>query len=326
MPIQYVDWHTVRAVAAFVVGVAALFIPSAFSQSYPAKPVTAVVPMPPGTTVDILARTFAEQFHARTKQPLVIENRPGAGLMLAMQAVAGAPADGYLLAYSPASPLTVLPHRGRKLPYSAAGFVPLCQTFENEFVLVVSPLSPFKTLPQLLSHLKARPSNTWSFAHSGVAGTPHLTGAEFWSRVGVSALDIPYRGESAILADLLGGSVDSAVITLSMAKQAKVPVLAVFGSERSKAFPDVPTAKELGHPIAPAGFGGLFVKVGTPPDVIDKLQTVCRDVVSSAAYQAKATELLQLASYLDGRQFSKRIDDESKAKAKLLEQLKLPTD
>lgn len=314
-----------KTVAATLAGALAFAgaLPSALAQGFPTKPLTAVVTLPPGSTIDVLARSFALQLEARLKQPMVIDNKPGAGLMLGMQVVQAAPADGYMLAFTPATPLTIQPHRAKKLPYAADGFIPVCQTFENTFMVAVPASSPFKDFKSFLAEAKANPGKL-RYGHSGTGSTPHLMAAELWRDLSVNLSDIPYRGETAYVPGLIAGDIEAGIVTSSLAQQQKLRPLLVFSKERSKWFPDVPTTTDLGYNIPAAGYGGVFVRTGTPAAVVEKLEATCRDVVNSAAYQATAENLLQSATYLDRKAFSARIADESKSKAKLLSVLNLP--
>ncbi|MES2508474.1 MAG: tripartite tricarboxylate transporter substrate binding protein [Pseudomonadota bacterium] len=308
------------AVAAFVLAAVA---PAAWSQAYPTKPMTAVLTLPPGSTVDVLARVFALQVEARLKQPMLVDNKPGAGLMLGMQAVQAAPADGYMMVFTPATPLTIQPFRTKKLPYAADGFIPVCQTFENTFMVAVPESSRFKDFKSFLAEAKANPGKI-RYGHSGTGSTPHLMAAELWRDLGVNLSDIPYRGETAYLPGLIAGDIEAGIVTSSLAHQQKLRPLLIFSKEHSKWFPAVPTTTDLGYNIAPAGYGGIFVRTGTPAPVVQKLEATCKDVVNSAAYQASAESLLQSATYLDRAAFSARIAEEARSKAKLLSILNLP--
>lgn len=312
--------------SAFAIALGALtvaFAPAAWGQDYPAKPVTAILTLPPGSTVDVLARTFALQFEARLKQPMLVENKPGAGLMLGMQVVQTAPADGYTMAFTPATPLTIQPFRTKKLPYAVDGFIPVCQTFENTFMVAVPASSPYKDFRSFLAEAKANPGRI-RYGHSGTGSTPHLMAAELWQELGVTLTDIPYRGETAYVPALLAGDIEAGIVTSSLAQQQKMRPLLVFSKERIKWFPDVSTSADLGYNISPAGYGGVFVRTGTPTAIVQKLEATCREIVNSPAYQTLAESLLQSATYLDRAAFSVRIAEEAKSKAKLLSVLNLP--
>lgn len=291
------------------------------AQSFPARPVNIVVTLPAGSTVDVLARSLAQQLSVRLKQSVVVENKTGAGLMLGMQAVAAAPADGHTLAFTPVTPLTIQPHR-TKTGYALDSFVPLCQTFENVFFLAVPQSSPLSDARALLARLKAEPGKL-RYGHSGTGSAPHLMAEEMWRALGLSATDVPYRGETAFGPDLVAGVLDAGMVTTSMLQQLKFRPLVVFAPERSRAFPDVPTTAELGAHVTPSAYGGLFVRAGTPPEVVGRLEGLCKEAIASPAYQSQADALQQNGTYLDRAAFTRRLTDDANSKRKLLTELKL---
>jgi tripartite-type tricarboxylate transporter receptor subunit TctC len=295
---------------------------AAIAQTYPARPVAIVVTLPPGSTVDSLARVFGQQLAARLKESVVVENKAGAGLMLGMQAVANAPADGHMLAFTPVTPLSIQTHRHKNAGYALESFVPLCQTFENIFFLAVSAKSDARDAKALIARLKKEPGK-FSYGHSGAGSAPHLMAEDFWRDLGVTASDVPYRGETAFLPDLIAGSVEGGMVTTTALQQHRFRPLVVFSTTRSKAFPDVPTAAELGAKVPPSGYGGLFVRKDTPPEVVTKLEGMCREIVASPAYQLQAEALQQNATYLDRAAFSERLAADHQSKGKLLSVLKI---
>lgn len=300
----------------------ALACASAIAQTYPSRPVTIVVTLPAGSTVDSLARVFGRELSTRLKESVVVDNKAGAGLMLGMQAVANAPADGHTLAFTPVTPLSIQTHRHKNAGYAPESFVPLCQTFENIFFLAVSGKSDAKDIKGLLARLKKEPGK-FSYGHSGAGSAPHLMAEEFWRDLGVSAGDVPYRGETAFLPDLTTGAVEGGMVTTAALQQHKFRPLVVFSTTRSKAFPDVPTAAELGAKVPPSGYGGLFVRKDTPADVVTKLEGMCREIVASPAYQQQADSLQQNATYLDRAAFTERLAADHQSKGRLLSVLKI---
>lgn len=290
---------------------------SAAAQSYPSKPVTLLTPLPPGSTVDVLARAFSQQLSTRLKVPVVVESKAGAGLMIAMQSAANAPADGHTLVFTPVTPLSIQTHRHKNAGYTLDSFVPLCQTFENIFFLAVSAKSEAKDVRSLVARLKREPGS-FAYGHSGAGSAPHLMAEEFWRDLGVSASDIPYRGETAFLPDLLAGSIEGGMVTTAALNQHKYRPLVVFSDTRSKAFPDVPTAAELGAKVLPSAYGGLFVRKGTAPETIAALEASCKDIVESPAYQQQAEALFQNATYLNRTASTKRLAADHESKGRLL--------
>lgn len=295
---------------------------SAAAQSYPSKPVTILTPLPPGSTVDVLARAFSQQLSTRLKVPVVVESKAGAGLMIAMQSAANAPADGHTLVFTPVTPLSIQTHRHKNAGYTLDSFVPLCQTFENIFFLAVSAKSEAKDVRSLVARLKREPGS-FAYGHSGAGSAPHLMAEEFWRDLGVNASDIPYRGETAFLPDLLAGSIEGGMVTTAALNQHKYRPLVVFSDARSKAFPDVPTAAELGAKVPPSAYGGLFVRKGTAPETIAALEASCKDIVESPAYQQQAEALFQNATYLNRTAATKRLAADHESKGRLLSVIQL---
>ncbi|HSV80569.1 MAG TPA: tripartite tricarboxylate transporter substrate binding protein [Ramlibacter sp.] len=299
-----------------------LLATAAVAENYPARPVTIVTTLPAGSTVDALARVFGQQLSARLKESVVVENKTGAGLIVGMQAVANAPADGHTLAFTPVTPLSIQIHRQKNVGYTLDSFVPLCQAFENVFFLAVSPKSEVKDVRALIARLKKEPGK-FGYGHSGTGSAPHLMAEEFWRDLGVAATDVPYRGETAFLPDLLSGAVEAGMVTTAALQQHNFRPLVIFNTARSSAFPDVPTAAELGARVPPSGYGGVFVRKGTPVEVVTKLEAICREIVGSTTYQQKAEALQQNATYLDRAAFSARLAADHVSKGKLLPHLKL---
>ena len=311
-----------RALLALLGAVLAAFTDPVSAQSYPTRAVTIVTTLPAGSTVDALARTFGQQLAATLKQPVIVDNKAGAGLMLGMQAVAQAPANGYTLAFTPATPLTIQTHRHKSAGYTLKGFVPLCQSFENVFFLAVTPKSELKDMASLLARLKKTPGQ-FTYGHSGQGSAPHLMAEEFWRDLGVSATDVPYKGETAFLPDLLSGAVEGGMVTTTAIQQNKFRPLVAFSNSRSKAFPDVPTAAELGAKVMPSAYGGVFVRTGTPVEVVARLEAACKEIVASPVYQQQAETLQQNATYLDREGFQRRLVADHESKGRLLSVLKL---
>ncbi|MFW7346888.1 MAG: Bug family tripartite tricarboxylate transporter substrate binding protein [Pigmentiphaga sp.] len=291
-------------------------------QPYPTKPINIVTPLPAGSTVDVLARAFAQQLSQRLKTPVVVETKAGAGLMLAMQNVANAPADGYTLAFTPATPLSIQTHRHKNAGYTLESFVPLCQTFENIFYLAASPGSDIKDIRTLVDRLKKDPGR-FSYGHSGIGSAPHLMTEEFLRDLNVRATEISYRGETALLPDLTSGQIDGGLVTTSVLLQHNYRPLVVFSTARTKEFPDVPTTAELGSKVHSSTYGGIFIRKDVPQDVLVTLEGACRDIVNSPSYQQMADQLQQTATYLDRPAFSRRVAADHASKGRLLDELNL---
>lgn len=310
-----------RAILAAAVGICGLASAVA-AENYPTHAVQIIVSLPAGSGTDILARLMGQALAAKFDKPFLVVNRPGADLTIAMGAVASAAADGHTMAFTPVTPIVIQPQRRKDLPYARDSFVPVCQTFENVFYVGVGPKSKFQDIQSLLAYAKANPGKL-RYGHSGVAGGPHLAGAEFWRKAGVQLTDIPYPGEPAYAPHLVSGELDIGIVTTNLVISQRLTPLAVFSAEREKAYPNVPTVGELGHPVTSVSYGGLLVRTGTAPAIVSTLEVACREVVNSPTYQEMAAKQRARVHYLDRPGFAARIDADIRSVASLLRELKL---
>ena len=295
---------------------------AAAPEDYPNRAVQMIVSLPAGSGTDILARVMGQAFAAKFDKPVLVVNRPGADLTIAMGALAGAAADGHTVVFSPVTPIVIQPQRRKDLPYARNSFVPVCQTFENIFYVGVGPKSQFHDIRALVTYAKGNPGKL-RYGHSGVAGGPHLAGAEFWRKAGVELTDIPYPGEAAYALHLVSGELDIGIVTTNLVIAQKLIPLAVFSAERDKAFADVPTVGELGYPVTSVSYGGLLVRADTPLAIVSTLESACREVVNSPAYQEMGAKQRAKVNFLDRSGFAARIDADIHSVATILRGLKL---
>jgi tripartite-type tricarboxylate transporter receptor subunit TctC len=250
-------------------------LPSA-AQQYPSRPVHVIVGFPPGGGTDIAARMIGQKLSDALGQPVVIENRPGAGGTIGNAAVAKAPADGYTLLMTAAGPHAIAPSLYAKLPYDVfRDYAPIALVAENQYVLLVHPSVPAKSLPELLAWIRAQ-KDPPTYASAGVGTPAHLAAALFASMAGVKLQHVPYRGAAPALNGLLGGDVKMLFSELSVAKPQlgtdKVRALAVTSLTRTPLAPDLPTLDEEGLKGYEAlVWQGLLAPAGTPPEVIARV-------------------------------------------------------
>jgi tripartite-type tricarboxylate transporter receptor subunit TctC len=248
----------------------------AFAQAWPSKPIRLVVPFPPGGGTDIIAREASQRVATATGWTFVIENKPGAGGNLGVDAVAKAPPDGYSIVLGQTSNLTINPTLYAKMPYdSQKDLAPIVLLANAPLVMVTGVGTPYKTLADAVNAAKAKPG-ALNFASPGNGTVAHLTSELFQKAAGVKTQHVPYKGAAQALTDVVGGTVDlymSSVPTLlGQIKQGKLRPLAVTSAKRVDDLPDVPTINESGY----KGFDavtwfGLLAPAGTPPEVIAKL-------------------------------------------------------
>src|SRR4051794_22662725 len=262
--------------------VACLFavIWSALAQGYPTKPIRVFVGYAPGGSADAGIRPLAKVLEPVLGQPMIIEYKPGNAGGVAMEYIARAPADGYMLYYADSGPLTAAPHLGKVGYDSVASFTHLGHVCGSGSLLVVHPSTPFNSVADLIAASKREPSK-WSYGTSGVGGPHHLSGEYFKSVTGASLLHVPYKGGGPAMTELMSGQIRMLFSSLGPAvgavKSGKIRPLAVTSLTRSAAFPDVPTMDEAGAQdsrlSALRGFDstawyGLAGPAGLPKEVI----------------------------------------------------------
>ena len=248
----------------------------AFAQAWPAKPIRIVVPFPPGGGTDIIARETSQRVAKATGWTFVIDNKPGAGGNLGVDAAAKSPADGYTIVLGQTSNLAINPSLYAKLPYDPQkDLAPIVLVANAPLVLVTGMGTPYKTLADAANAAKARPGQV-NFASPGNGTVAHLTSELFQKAAGVKTQHVPYKGAAQAMTDVISGTVDlymSSVPTLlGHIKQGKVRALAVTSAARVDDLPQVPTINESGY----KGFDavtwfGLLAPAGTPREVIAKL-------------------------------------------------------
>lgn len=264
---------------------------TAAAQTFPNKTVTIVVPFSPGGATDIMSRLLAERLNNRLGQPVIVENRPGAGTMIASEYVARAPADGYTLLMA-ASSLGIAPSLFSKVNYDPIkDFTPVTQVASVVHVLVVKPSLPVKNVAELTTWLKANP-NKANYGSVGAGTSTHLEAELFKSVANVQMQHIPYKGSAPALAAMVGGQLDVMFDAYASSgpfiKDGKLRMLAVTTAQRSQSLPDTPTVSESGLPGYEAmPWLGLVAPAGTPSAVVNKIHDEVAQVLKEAAVQEK---------------------------------------
>jgi tripartite-type tricarboxylate transporter receptor subunit TctC len=263
--------------------------------AFPTKPVTLVVPFPPGGSTDLIARTLQPKLQERLGGSVVVDNRAGATGTIGAGQVARAPADGHTLLVSSLGPFVIAPHL-IKAPYDAIkDLEPITIVVQAPNVLVVPAASPFKTLADVMAHVKATP-NKMTFASSGNGSSDHLTAELFWQQTGTTGIHVTYKGGGPVMNDLLGNQVDSSFMNINTAMPqilaGKLRPLAITSAKRSPLLPNVPTLDEMG--IKDAGvtsWQAVAGPRGLPADVKAKIHAA---IVATFNEPAIKTRLLDL--------------------------------
>jgi tripartite-type tricarboxylate transporter receptor subunit TctC len=266
-----------RTILPLLTALAAALSPGlAGAQNYPGKPIRLVLPFPPGGGTDGIARIVGDALGKRLGQRILVDNRPGAGGNIASALVAKAAPDGYTLLMGFSTALTVNPGLYQDLPFNVQkDFVPITELADGQYILVVHPSVPAKSVEQLIAHAKVNPVKL-KFASGGMGSPLHLAGELFKARTGVDLLHLPYKGGGpaaiAVLgneAQILFGSVAS---TLPQIQAGKLRALATTGLERLPALPDIPTLDQIGlKGFEVTTWYGLLAPARTPQPILDKL-------------------------------------------------------
>jgi tripartite-type tricarboxylate transporter receptor subunit TctC len=277
--------------AAFV---AAVGVPDASAQSYPAKTVRIVTPFAPGGGTDVFARILAQRLTEVYGHQFIVENRPGAGSTIGTEYVAKAPADGYTLLMTSAS-YSFNPGLYPKLRYDAVrDFAPVSLVVRVPHVIVVLPSFPARNLQELVAIARARPGEVM-YASSGAGSAMHLAGALFGAVTKTQLTHVPYKGGPATATAVMGGEATTAFNTLEtvlpLIRAKRLRPLAVSTRERSGALPDVPTAIEAGvRDYEAIGWFGLLAPTGTPPIIVEQLSSEIAKAMSSPAMRERAMQ------------------------------------
>lgn len=305
---------------ATVVGLVLLqFAPNCLAQAYPARPITVVVPYAPGAT-DQEARKLAEVLSKHLGQPVIIENKEGAGGAIGAQFVAKSRPDGYVLLYAAPAVITIAPLLS-STPYAYEDLMPVARSTSSPHVLAVRADAPFKTTAELLAYARANPGKV-VFGSSGTGTAVHLAGEAFADAAGIKLNHVPYRGLAPAVTAALGGFVDM-VIGLPVAikpqvEGGKLRAIAQFGPTRAAALPDVPTLRELGVNLSLGVDIGLFAPAGTPSAIVARIDDAVSKAVASDEFRSFAVQVLAAPAYLDAAEYRRVVDAERSAYARVI--------
>ena len=309
MPVPSLSCALGARLCAALLGAAALAAPTlvAAQAAYPSKSIRLIVPFPPGGGTDMIARTVAQKIADQNQWTLVVDNRPGAGGNLGVDAASKAPADGYTLVMGQTSNLAINPSLYAKLPYDPLkDLAPVALVSSSPIVMAVRTSSPYKTFADLLAAAKGKPDHI-TLGYSGNGTVAHLSGELVQNAAGIKLRHIPYKGAAQAMTDVVGGQIDlymSSVPTLlGQVRNGKLRVLAITSAQRSSQLPDTPTPVESGYKgFEAVTWFGILAPAGTPapivaqlnkainqalqhPEVAEKLRSEGGDVLGGTAEQ-----------------------------------------
>jgi tripartite-type tricarboxylate transporter receptor subunit TctC len=293
----------------------------ASAQTYPSRPIRIVIGYTPAGSADITARLMGQWLSERLGQTVVIENRPGAGTNLATEAVVRAPADGYtLLLVAPANAINAtlfekLNHNYLRDIAPVAGI----NRFPN--VMEVNPSVPAKTVPEFIAYAKANPGKL-SMASSGAGSTIHMSGELFKMMTGINMTHVPYRGSAPALTDMISGQVqvmfDNIPTSIEHIRAGKLRPLAVTGTARSELLPDIPIVADYIPGYEASAWYGLGAPRGTPPEIIEKLNTTVNAILADPAVKKKFADMGATLIVSSPADFGKYVADETEKWGKVI--------
>ena len=293
----------------------------AWAQTYPARPVRIVVGFPPGGGADIVARLIGQWLSVRLGQPIIIDNRPGAGSNIAADVVVRAPPDGYTLL------MITSPNAINATLYDNLNFnlvrdiAPVAGLTREPQVMEVNPAVPATTVPEFIAYAKANPGKL-IMASAGNGSGPHVAGELFKMMTGVDMVHVPYRGSAPALADLLAGRVQVTfdILTASIAhiRAGRLRALAVTTATRSEVLPDLPTVGDFVPGYEASNFRGLGAPRGTPPEIIDRLNREINAGLADPTVKARLADLGDTVLVLSPPEFGKLVADETEKWGKVI--------
>ncbi|MBC5763258.1 tripartite tricarboxylate transporter substrate binding protein [Ramlibacter albus] len=309
-------------------GLALVAATSAIAQgAYPSKPINMIVPFPPGGLADIVGRPVAEAMARDLGQPVVIENKPGAGGGIGMGLAAKAPPDGYTVLLSLSS-FSVIPEAdaivGRAPMYAINALKPIARFTADPTVLAVRADAPWKTVKEFVEYAKANPGKI-NYGSSGNYGTMHVPMEILAQQAGIKLTHVPYTGAGPAVVALLGGQIDAIssgpATVLQQVKAGKLRVLAHWGNAKLQTLPDVPSLHEAGYNAEYAQWSGLFVPAATPEPIVQRLRAAAR----AAANDPKVKEVILNAGspvlYQDTPDFEKYVQADVRRMAEVVKKI-----
>ncbi|MSP45639.1 MAG: tripartite tricarboxylate transporter substrate binding protein [Xanthobacteraceae bacterium] len=280
-----------KRLLAACIAAAVVFIPAANAQGFPNRIVRLIVPFTPGGSNDVVAREIASGLQDSLKQPVVAENKPGGGGVIAYSYVAKSPPDGHVMLIAPAS-FTMGPHLSRSPLYNpVTEFAAINLVVDVPFVMVVPASLPVRTVKEFIELAKSTP-NKLTFGSVGVGTPQHLAGELFKMHAGVDLIHVPFRGATMVIPDLLAGRIDMFIgainSLLPLIQEGKLRAIAMAGRKRMAPLPDIPTMAEAAFPGFEVGSSvGLVAPAGTPPDVVETLNREIGKIIATPGFHQR---------------------------------------
>ncbi|MGC4008394.1 MAG: tripartite tricarboxylate transporter substrate binding protein [Pseudomonas sp.] len=304
--------------------------PSLAADAYPSRPITLVVPFPPGGGADVMGRVVAQKLGEVLGQPIVVDNKAGAGTIIGASYVAKARSDGYTLLISSGSTFTINPALRKELPYAPGSFDPLGIVGQAPLVLLANAQVPVQSVKDFVRYVSASPGK-YSYGSFGSGSTSHFAAEGILAATGLKMSHVPYRGSAPAMTDLIGGqipfSVDTVTAAMAQLRGGRIRAIAVTSAKRSASLPNVPTMAESGYPqVNMETWLALAAPKGLNPDVRGKLERALARVLEDSATRAKLADQGLEPSYSDGAAMAELINRELPAMRALVQRANMTVD
>jgi len=309
-----------------IVAAAVLSTTAAAQQKWPSRNVEIIIPFSPGSGVDLIGRSVATAFTEQLKQSAVVLNREGAAGTLGFSVLAAASPDGHMLAFGPTTPIANAPYLVKGVRYNAESFDYVCQVFENIFSFSVGPQSKITSAQELFAAAKEKPGAI-TYGSAGLGTIPFLSVENLADALKLKFQHVPFRGDAPVVPALLSGQIDVGSVGISSIRgNDRIRPLLIFADERHPAYPNVPTAKELGVATSvPPGHNGLFAPKGLNAETSAALQTACTEALKHDAVRRAIANTGMTFKYLNGAQFRAQTVADYTFKGELIKRLGLVT-
>lgn len=310
--------HTI-ALAALALAASTVSMSSWAQAAYPNKPIRVIVPFPAGSPPDVIARSWAEKMRVALGQPMIVDNRPGAATIIGAQAAVGAPADGYTVMYTAQNTLAINPSVYKSLPYKVSDFVPVSHTVTVPLVLSVAVTSPIKSFSELIQAAKAQPGKL-NYASYGIGQGTHVVMARMLNAAGVTMTHVPYQngGIADVMTGVVDTSFDASTAVIPQIKGGKLRPLAVSSAKRIELLPDSPAVAEVLPGFTGDSWHGVFVRTGTPPEIVARLAAESQKIIVSDEFRAHLREFGLVPAGGTPAEFTRFLEDDSRAWAQVV--------
>lgn len=309
--------------------VAAIAAPASYAQTWPSRPIKLIVPFGAGGATDVVARLVAENLGERLGQPIIVENRPGAGAQIGTQLAAKEAPDGYTFLFGSSDGLSIVPQIRKKKPYDPIkDFTPVAQVARVPIVFIVNGKFPVTSLKELVAYAKSKPGEV-RYGSAGNGSILHLANALLEVKTGTTMTHVPYKGGAPMMTDLAAGHIEIAAATAELAKRfaGQVRAIAQADTVRHPLLPDVPTTGESGFSdlLVVSSFG-LVGPAGLPRSIVDRLAKELAAITETKSFQQRLIGLGAVGSFLPPEAYGQYIADENRKWGQLVKDAKLPLD